>query len=232
MDQPRTLVVLLALDEEACIARAVGEARAALPGADVLVVDDGSSDGTAQQARSAGALVARHPINLGVSAAEATCLTYAHRNGYGAVVRMDGDGQHDPAFARALLAALEDGADLAVGTRFSELRSFESTLLRRAGNAFLSRVVSALCGQRITDPTSGFRAFNRRCAAFFAGVHPHDYPEPESLLMAHRQGFRIREVPVRMRPRTTGRSSLTPGRSAYYMMKTSLALTLELLRAR
>lgn len=232
VDQPRTLAVLLALDEEACIARTVREVRAALPGADVLVVDDGSADGTAREARSAGALVARHPINLGVSAAEATGLAYAHRHGYGAVVRMDGDGQHDPAFARALLDAVQDGADLVVGTRFSELRSFEPGSLRRAGNAFLAAVVSTLCRQKVTDPTSGFRAFGRRCAAFFAGVHPHDYPEPESLLMAHRHGFTIREVPVRMRPRTTGKSSLTPGRSAYYMMKTSLALTLELLRAR
>jgi glycosyltransferase involved in cell wall biosynthesis len=224
--------VLLALDEEACIAHTVREVKVALPDADVLVVDDGSSDDTAREALTAGAMVARHPINLGVSAAEATGLSYAHREGYSAVVRMDGDGQHDPVFASALLSAVRDGADLAVGTRFAELRSFESTALRRAGNAFLSSVVSALCGQKVTDPTSGFRAFSARGAAFFAGVHPHDYPEPESLLMAHRQGFRIREVPVRMRARTTGKSSLTPGRSAYYMVKTSLALTLELLRAR
>src|SRR6185295_12114658 len=175
---------------------------------------------------------ARHPINLGVSAAESTGLAFARRRGYGAVVRMDGDGQHDPAFAGALLEAVRGGADLAVGTRFGDLRSFESTALRRAGNAFLSKVVSVLCRQKVTDPTSGFRAFSARAAAYFAGIHPHDYPEPESLLMAHRQGFRIREVPVRMRPRTSGRSSLTPGRSAYYMVKTSLALTLELLRAR
>jgi glycosyltransferase involved in cell wall biosynthesis len=228
----RALAVLLAHDEEACIARTVREVRQALPGADVLVVDDGSADGTAREARAAGALVARHPINLGVSAAEATGLTYADRHGYGAVVRMDGDGQHDPAFAAALLAAVEEGADLVVGTRFGDLRSYESTAVRRAGNAFLAWVVSTLCRQRLTDPTSGFRAFSRRCAAFFARVHPHDYPEPESLLMAHRQAFAIRELPVRMRPRTTGRSSLTALRSAYSMVKTSLALTLELLRAR
>lgn len=232
MDRPRTLALLLALDEVACIGQAVREVKAALPDADVLVVDDGSEDGTAKEALAAGALVARHPINLGVSAAESTGLEYARRHGYGAVVRMDGDGQHDPAFAGALLDAVRDGADLVVGTRFGEVRSFESTALRRAGNAFLCAVVSALCRQKLTDPTSGFRAFSPRGAAFFAGVHPHDYPEPESLLMAHRQGFRIREVPVRMRPRTSGHSSLTPGRSAYYMVKTSLALTLELLRAR
>jgi glycosyltransferase involved in cell wall biosynthesis len=232
VDPARPLAVLLAFGEEACIGRTVREVQAALPGADVLVVDDGSTDRTAQEALAAGALVARHPINLGVAAAESTGLEYARRHGYGAVVRMDGDGQHDPAFAGALLDAVREGADLAVGTRFGDLRSFESTPLRRAGNAFLSSVVSALCRQKVTDPTSGFRAFSARAAAFFAEVQPHDYPEPESLLMAHRQGFRLREVPVRMRPRTSGRSSLTPGRSAYYMVKTSLALTLELLRAR
>jgi len=232
VDRPRALAVLLAFDEAECIGRTVREAKAALPDADVLVVDDGSADGTAQEALAAGALVARHPINLGVSAAESTGLAYAVRHGYGAVVRMDGDGQHDPAFAGALLDAVREGTDLVVGTRFGEVKSFESTPLRRAGNSLLSAMVSALCRQKVTDPTSGFRAFSPRGAAFFAGVHPHDYPEPESLLMAHRQGFRIREVPVRMRPRTSGRSSLTPGRSAYYMVKTSLALTLELLRAR
>ncbi|MHB8418604.1 MAG: glycosyltransferase family 2 protein [Myxococcales bacterium] len=227
----RALAVLLAYEEAASIGRTVAEVARELPSADVLVVDDGSSDGTAEAARAAGARLVRHPFNLGVAAAEATGLRWAVRGGYQAVVRLDGDGQHDPASAHALLEAVAGGAELAVGTRFSGIESFRSTPLRRAGNRLLSGVVSALCGLRLTDPTSGFRAFGGRALPFFAETFPHDYPEPESLLWACRRGFRVQELPVRMRPRTAGESSLSPLGSAYYMVKVSLALGLELLRA-
>ncbi|MHB1846710.1 MAG: glycosyltransferase family 2 protein [Deltaproteobacteria bacterium] len=239
------LVVLLAFEEEAAIGRVVAETRAALPEAEILVVDDGSSDQTATAARDAGATVARHPWNLGVAAAEATGLRYAQRHGHRAVVRMDGDGQHDPQSGRALLAAIERGAELAVGSRFfgpaeppaadgaaSLAPGFRSTAARRSGNALLARIVSSLCGQRLTDPTSGLRAFGGRAIPFFAARFPHDYPEPESLVWASREGFRLEELPVRMRPRLAGQSSLTPLRSSYYMLKVTFALALELARTR
>jgi len=222
-------VILLGYEEEAAIGQTVAEAARALPGADLLVVDDGSSDRTAEAARAAGARVVRHPFNLGVAAAEATGLRWAVRRGYAAAVRMDGDGQHDPASAPALLEAIAEGAELAVGTRFASVESFRSNALRRAGNRLLSSVVSALSGQPFTDPTSGFRAFGGRALPYFAEHFPHDYPEPESLLWACRRGFRVVELPVRMRPRTSGESSLGPFASAYYMVKVSLALGLELL---
>lgn len=228
----RPLVVLLAYDEAACIGRSVAEIVRALPEADVLVVDDGSTDGTHEAARSAGARVVRHPFNLGVAAAEATGLRFAVRHGYAVALRMDGDGQHDPASARALLAAVEAGAELAVGSRFAGDGAFRSSRPRRFGNALLASLVSALCRQPLTDPTSGFRAFGGRALPFFAEHFPHDYPEPESLLWARRQGFAVAEIPVRMRPRLTGESSITPLGSAYYMLKVSFALTLELLRPR
>ena len=225
----RALVVLLAYEEEEAIGRTVSELAGALPAADVLVVDDGSADATAAAARAAGARVVRHPFNLGVAAAEATGLAWASRQGYDAVLRMDGDGQHDPASAPALLEAVARGAELAVGTRFGAIESFRSSAARRAGNRLLSGVVSALCGRRLTDPTSGFRAFGGRALPFFAAHFPHDYPEPDSLVWACRRGFRVEEIPVRMRPRQTGESSLGPLSSAYYMVKVSLALGLELL---
>jgi glycosyltransferase involved in cell wall biosynthesis len=226
-----TLVILLAFDEEAAIARSVEEVIRELPGCDVLVVDDGSADRTALLARAAGASVVRHAFNLGVAAAESTGLRFALAHGYDAALRMDGDGQHDPASARALLEAVAGGAELAVGTRFAGLESYRSSAVRRAGNRFLSRLVSLLCGRPLTDPTSGFRAFGGRALPFFAEHFPHDYPEPESLVWACRRGFRVQELPARMRPRTAGQSSLTPLGSAYYMIKVSFALTLELWRA-
>lgn len=225
------LIILLAHNEEACIADTVTELRRALAGADVLVVDDGSRDGTSASASAAGAIVVRHPFNLGVAAGEATGLLYAARHGYRFAIRMDGDGQHDPRYVPAVYERLEAGAELVIGSRFAGLTSFRSTFLRRFGNGFLSRLLSVLCAQPITDPTSGFRGFGPRAIRFFSETHPHDYPEPESVLMASRNALRIEEVAVEMRPRRTGTSSLTPLRSAFYMVKVSFALVLERVRA-
>jgi glycosyltransferase involved in cell wall biosynthesis len=225
------LIVLLAHNEALCIADTVTELYGQLPGIQVLVVDDGSEDDTAARAEQAGAVVVRHPFNLGVAAGEATGLLYALRHGYEVVVRMDGDGQHDPTSAAELISTVQQGADLAIGSRFAGVESFRSTWLRRFGNGFLSRLLSVLCRQPISDPTSGFRGFGQRAIRYFSATHPHDYPEPESVLMASRQGFRIQEVPVRMRPRRTGTSSLTPWRSAFYMAKVSFALLMERVRA-
>ncbi|MCP3138238.1 glycosyltransferase family 2 protein [Pyxidicoccus xibeiensis] len=230
MENRRGLIVLLAYNEEECIGSTVAELREALPGMDVLVVDDGSADQTAARAREAGAHVLTHPFNLGVAAGEATGLLYASRQGYQRVLRMDGDGQHDPASVPMLLEALDAGKELVIGSRFAGVTTFRSTWLRRFGNQFLSRLLSTLTQQRITDPTSGFRGFGPRAIAFFGRTHPHDYPEPESVLMASRQGFPITEVPARMRPRRTGTSSLTPWKSAFYMAKVSFALLMERVR--
>jgi glycosyltransferase involved in cell wall biosynthesis len=227
----RTLVILLAHDEEAAIAGSIDEVRRELPGTDVLVVDDGSDDRTAELARTAGARVVRHSFNLGVAAAESTGLRFALAHGYDTALRMDGDGQHDATSARALLDAVEAGAELVVGTRYGEVKTYRPSAGRRTGSRILDLLVSRLCGRRFTDPCSGFRAFGGRALPFFAEHFPFDYPEPESLVWACRRGFRVQELPVRMRPRVAGQSSLTPLGSAYYMVKVSLALTLELLRA-
>ncbi|RKI18814.1 glycosyltransferase family 2 protein [Corallococcus sp. AB030] len=230
MDTRQGLIVLLAFNEEECIGSTVAELREALPEFDVLVVDDGSRDATAQRARDCGARVLSHPFNLGVAAGEASGLLFASRNGYEHVIRMDGDGQHDPASVPALREALQSGVELVIGSRFAGVTSFRSTWLRRFGNRFLAGLLSTLSHHRITDPTSGFRGFGPQAIRFFARVHPHDYPEPESVLMAARQGFAIAEVPVRMRPRLTGTSSLTPWKSAFYMAKVSFALLMERVR--
>jgi glycosyltransferase involved in cell wall biosynthesis len=226
----RRLVVLLAYNERECIRDTIVEVRGDLPDVDILVVDDGSEDETADIARAAGAAVVRHPINLGVAAAESTGLIYAARAGYTSVVRMDGDGQHAPRSAGALFDALGEGTELVIGSRFLGGEHRESSRLRKAGSRYLAFLLSLLCGRPVSDPTSGFRGFSGRAIESFARSHPHDYPEPESVFMAFRQGLRIREVPVQMRPRRTGSSSLTPLRSGFYMVKVSFALLLERLR--
>lgn len=227
---PRSLVVLLAFNEGACIGDTVREVRAVMGTTDVLVVDDGSSDDTAAKARAAGATVIRHPVNLGVAAAEATGLTWAHRRCCQRVVRLDGDGQHDPRSVHRVLARLDAGADLVVGSRYLEASSASSTAFRRAGGRVLSGLLSLLTGQRMTDPTSGLRGFGPRAIALFSTNFPHEYPEPESVLMAVRRGLTVAEVAAEMRPRRTGQSSLTPLGSAFYMAKVCFALVLESLR--
>jgi glycosyltransferase involved in cell wall biosynthesis len=226
----RTVIILLAYNEEASIAATVRELRGQLPAVDVLVVDDGSADATAARAREAGARVVRHPFNLGVAAGESTGLLYALRQGYARALRMDGDGQHDPQSVPLLLTALDAGAELVVGSRFAGVASFQSTWLRRLGSRFIAHLLSSLCRQRITDPTSGFRGFGPQAMRLFSTRFPHDYPEPESVLMASRQHLPIVEVPVRMRSRRAGMSSLTPWRSVFYMAKVSFALLLERFR--
>jgi len=231
-DVGQVLIAVLAYNESASIRDTLAEVSAAAPGASVVVVDDGSLDQTAPAARAQGAQVIRHPINLGVAAAEATGLRYALQRGCRAVIRMDGDGQHDPGAITRFVAAMDAGADMVVGSRYLERGGFQSTFMRRFGNGLLCKILALLCRQRFTDPTSGFRGFSGRALTFFAHQFPHDYPEPESLLWASRQGFRVVEVPVAMRSRQSGVSSLNPARSAYYMIKVCFALGLELLRPR
>ena len=228
----RVLVILPALNEGRNIARAVRGLRAALPGADLLVIDDGSSDDTAAEAQSAGAQVLELPFNLGIGAAVQAGFQFACAHDYGIVLRNDGDGQHAPEANAALLARLEAGdVDVVIGSRFIRAQGdYGTPRLRRLGSAILARLLSAIIGQRVTDPTSGCAAFNRRAIALFAAAYPHDYPEPEAIVMLHRSGLRQVETPVRMIPRRHGDSSITPLRSVYYMVKVILAILINLLR--
>jgi glycosyltransferase involved in cell wall biosynthesis len=228
---PKTLVVIPALNEEASIARVVGMVRQHAPWADVAVVNDGSADATGRTAEEAGAIVLHLPYNVGIGAAVQTGFIYAEQQGYEVVVRNDGDGQHEPEDIRHIVCALqEQGVDMVIGSRYLEDRGYVTSLPRRVGIVVLARLVSLLVGQRITDPTSGFSAFNRRTIRLCARLYPHDYPEPEAVVMLHRAGLRLCEVPVTMLPRTNGHSSITRLRSAYYMVKVILAILISLVR--
>jgi glycosyltransferase involved in cell wall biosynthesis len=227
----RRVAVVPAHNEEACVAGVVREIRALDPGLDVVVIDDGSTDRTAAQARAAGARVVRLPFNLGIGGAVQTGFRYALEHGYELAVRLDGDGQHDPEELRALVAPVLAGeADIAVGSRFAGERTHRPALVRRLGIVLFARVVSLLVRQRVTDTTSGFQALNRRGIALFAADYPHDYPEVEATVMVFRHRLRLVEVPVRMRDRAAGRSSITAPRSVYYALKVSLALFVGLFR--
>ncbi len=223
----RVLAIVPALDEARSLPGVVAGLRAAPVPLDVCVVDDGSSDDTARVAARAGAAVLRLPVNLGIGGAVQAGYLWARERGYDAAVQVDGDGQHDPASLPALLAPIADGrADLAVGSRFLAEGGFRSTAARRVGIRYLSWLLRLRSGARVTDATSGFRAAGRRAIELFAASYPSDYPEPEAIALATRNGLSIVEVPVRMHERRHGRSSISSLRAVYYMVKVTAALVI------
>src|SRR3954467_7447425 len=227
----RRIAIVPAYNEEQNIGRVVGELRAFDPGLDVVVVSDGPVDGTADAAEAAGARVVRLPFNLGIGGAVQTGFRYAWGNGYGLVVRCDGDGQHVPAeLPKVIDPVLAGTADIAVGSRFVAGDGYRSSASRRIGIRLLAAIVSAIARQRVTDTTSGFQALNRRALSLFAADYPHDYPEVEGMVMTIKHRLRLREVPVAMREREHGRSSITALRSIYYMAKVLTALFVGLFR--
>ena len=187
--------------------RVIDELRAFDPGLDIVVIDDGSNDRTAEVAAAKGAHVLRLPFNLGIGGSVQTGFRYAYENGYELAVRVDGDGQHDPAqLGKVVEPVLRDEADIVVGSRFAaqDGDGYKSSRTRRIGIRILASVVSRIVGQRVTDPTSGFQALNRRGITLFARDYPHDYPEVEATVMVHRHRLRMQEVPVTMRERGGG----------------------------
>ncbi|MCU1683670.1 MAG: glycosyl transferase family protein [Amycolatopsis sp.] len=222
-----------ALNEQASVAAVITHVKQSLPGMDVLVVDDGSSDDTAAQARQAGAQVARLAVNLGVGGAMRTGFRYAVARGYTVVVQVDADGQHDPDEVAALLDALED-ADIVIGSRFAGKGAYQARGPRKYAMVVLSLVFSRLAKTKLTDVTSGAKAMGPRAIKLFAGYYPAEYlgDTVESLVMAIRAGLRIKEVPVLMRERTAGTPSHSPIKSAVYLSRAGLALLLALVRRR
>jgi glycosyltransferase involved in cell wall biosynthesis len=228
----RRVAIVPALNEAGALPAVIDELRAFDPGLDVVVVDDGSVDRTAAVARSMGACVLRLPFNLGIGGAVQTGFRFAFENDYDLAVRVDGDGQHDPSQLGRLIAPVLAGeADIVVGSRFAaDADGYRSSRTRRIGIRLLARVVSGIVGQRVTDTTSGFQALNKHGIALFARDYPHDYPEVEATVMVFRHRLRLIEVPVTMRERGSGRSSITSLRSVYYMVKVLLAIFVGLFR--
>lgn len=225
------LVILPAFNEAANIANTVNRIRQHMPEADILVISDGSTDNTVDVARKAGAQVLNLPCNVGIGAAVQTAFKFAVQYQYDIVVRNDGDGQHVPEDIPRLIKALgENQMDVVIGSRFLQGGDYGTPPLRRFGIVIISALLSRITGWRITDPTSGFNAYNRRAIRLFSQHYPHDYPEPEAIMLMHRSGLKMMEVPVRMQPREHGTSSITPVRSAFYMFNVLLAILITLLR--
>ncbi len=234
MSFSRSLAVVPANNESATVADVIVALQRDAPDFDVLVIDDGSTDETAARAREAGATVVRLPFNLGIGGAVQAGFVYADEHGYDRMAQVDGDGQHDPAeLARLERTMRKHGVDMVCGSRFlSDDLKYPAPLSRRTGIHVFAFLLSRLVGQRVSDPTSGFRLYNRRAIRLFSHDYPHDYPEVEAVLMLHHHRLTMREVPVRMFLRGGGVSSINTGKSAYYMIKVLLALFVGLARRR
>jgi glycosyltransferase involved in cell wall biosynthesis len=225
------IAIVPALNEEETVGRVIDEIRAFDPGFDIVVVDDGSADRTAGVAADRAAHVLRLPFNLGIGGAMQTGFRFAFEHGYDIAVQIDGDGQHDPSQLPKILGPVLSGeADLCVGSRFTGDGAYRSSFTRRVGIKIFAGVVSAVVRQKVTDTTSGFRAVNRKGIALFAADYPHDYPEVEATVMCVKHKLRLMEVPVTMRERGGGASSITALRSVYYMTKVLLAIFVGLFR--
>jgi glycosyltransferase involved in cell wall biosynthesis len=227
----KILIIVPAYNEEKSLPEVVRDLRASVPSADIVVVNDGSKDATTRIARDLGVKVLDLPFNLGIGGAVQSGYLYALRNDYDIAVQFDGDGQHVGKEITKLFKHLEEGtADIVVGSRFLVPGDYKSPVFRTVGIWIFSFVLSRLMGMAVTDSTSGFRAVNKRVIEFFARNYPDDYPEAESLVLLHKANFRMQEVPVTMRGRIGGKSSITPLRSVYYMTKVLMAVFIDLMK--
>ena len=232
----KIIAIIPAYNEQEAIGEVVCGVRKHIPEADIVVINDGSIDHTEQRAKECGALVISLPYNLGIGGAVQTGYKFAKDFGYDIAIRFDGDGQHRPADAHKLLEPIESGqADVVIGSRYVKTsketaKSYKSSFCRLLGAKFFGFITSCIVRQKIADTTSGFQAVNRRVIEFYEDEYPSDYPEVETIPLLHRAGFRILEVPVSMKERQAGNTSITPIRSAYYVVKVLLSLFIGLLR--
>lgn len=225
------LFVIPAFNEEETLRDVILGIRASSFVADIVVVNDGSMDSTGKIARDEGVLILEHPYNMGIGATMQTGFLFALRNGYDVAIQVDGDGQHDPRYLKELTSPILGGeADLVIGSRYLEGKGHKSSIPRRIGTRFLSVLNSILTGSKITDPTSGFRAINEKVIDFFSEEYPSDYPEAESLILLHKKGYTVKEVPTPMRKRQGGTSSINFLSSIYYMVKVTLSMAIGRLK--
>lgn len=229
----RVLVIVPAYNESEIIANTVKTIQEKAQGVDILVVNDGSKDQTLQVLKDCGVNHLNLRTNLGIGGAVQNGYIYAKENGYDYAVQIDGDGQHDPAYILPIIAQMQkDGVEVAIGSRFVEKEGFQSSTMRRFGIRFLSRLIHLCSGASVKDVTSGYRIVNRRFIELFARDYSDDYPEPDAIMAVALHDGKIAEYPVIMNERTTGTSSISPGKSIYYMIKVSLSILMYKLMRR
>jgi glycosyltransferase involved in cell wall biosynthesis len=235
----KTIVIIPAHNEGAHIGAVVRQIKINHPNLDVVVINDGSSDETKERALAAGGSVISNPFSLGYGGALQTGYKFAVKNGYRCLVQLDGDGQHDPACIEHLVGPVQKGeADIAIGSRFlispgenGDQPGYQAPLARKIGMKIFGAIATFLIGQRVTDPTSGFQAMNSKVFTLLAGDRfPIDYPDADVIIMLHRMGFRIKEVPVRMFPSQDDKSMHSGLKPLYYIFKMFLSILVTLLR--
>lgn len=227
----RTLVIIPAYNEESSIRSVIGEIRNYLPKTDILVIDDGSRDRTSQVALEEGVILLRNPYNMGIGATMQIGFRFAYQKGYEMVIQVDGDGQHDPKYLPFMIELIKNKeSNLVIGSRYLAKGGFQSTWIRKIGIKFFVILLRIFLGEKIMDPTSGFRAMDQKVLEEFSKEYPSDYPEVEALLLLHKKGFRIKEIPVTMRERSGGTSSIGILSAGFYMTKVTLSLLINLLR--
>lgn len=221
----KCLLIIPAYNEAENIEKVINEIILNYPEYDYIIVNDGSTDKTEEICIINNYCFVSHPINLGIGGAVQTGYKYALKNHYDIAVQMDGDGQHDIAYVSELLKPIVKGeADIVIGSRFIKREGFQSSVARRVGIFWLSKLIQCLCFKRVKDVTSGFRAVNQRYIEIYANNYPNDYPEPEAIVVALMHGGSIDEIPVVMRERESGTSSINFRKSVYYMIKVTLAV--------
>ena len=227
----KKLVIIPAYNEGGSILRAVEDIKTHAPGFDYIVINDCSTDDTLEVCRKHGLNYVNLSVNLGIGGAVQTGYLYGCQYGYDLAVQFDGDGQHDGAYLERMAEELlRTGSDMVIGSRFIEKEGFQSSGLRRVGIRYFSALIRLLTGKRVTDPTSGMRMVNRDVMELYARSYPKDYPEPESVTAIRRMGKKVTEIPVVMKKREEGTSSIGGVKSVYYMIKVTLAVLMERLR--
>ena len=221
----KTLIIIPAYNEQNTLESLINEIKDKCPGIDYLIVNDCSTDGTKELLDRLGAVYVSGPVNLGIGGAVQTGYRYAALNGYDIAIQVDGDGQHDVTYIGDMIdPIMRDEADIVIGSRFIEKEGFQSSGMRRMGIHFLSGLIRLVSGTKVKDVTSGFRAVNRQYIEIFSKNYPDDYPEPEVIVISSLSGARIKEIPVMMRERIDGTSSINMKKSIYYMIKVSIAI--------
>ena len=228
----KTLIIIPAYNEQGSIGAVVENIRSHVIDADILVVNDGSQDRTARTARESGAMVISLPYNMGIGTAVQSGFLFAKEKGYHFVVQVDGDGQHPAKEIPRLLEALDNGADVAIGSRFIQPTGYRPPLFRAVGIRVFSFLVSLIVGEKVHDTTSGFRAANRQAILLLVETYPHDYPEVEALITLYRHGMKFVEIPVEMNYRREGKSSISAKAGLYYMLKVTLAVLVAVIKRR
>ena len=227
----KKLIIIPAYNESANIEKTVRDIEENAKGFDYVIINDCSTDNTREICEAKGFNIVNLPINLGIGGAVQTGYQYAVRYGYELAVQVDGDGQHDPQFLKQMADYMENhDVDMVIGSRFIEKEGFQSSFMRRVGITYFTGLIKLCTGKKITDPPSGLRMAGRRVIRMFADSYPKDYPEPESVVSVLRKGYRVDEIPVVMRARQGGESSITMKKSVYYMIKVTLAILMEVTR--